>query len=143
MRIIVLASLLLLSVTNSEAKYLGQLSSNPYDINSVSNQYGAGSRYNTDGINNPYGRYGSRYSNDSINNPYATNAPKLYDSQGNYRGKLSSNPYDPDSISNPYGRYGSKYSVDSINNKYGAGNPYNNDSPFNEYGSGLIIIGDD
>src|SRR5437016_12306515 len=33
-------------------------------------------------------------------------APRLYDSQGNYRGQLTTNPYAPDSTSNPYGRYG-------------------------------------
>lgn len=76
---------------------------------------------------NPYSQNGSQYSNKSWTNPYATDAPKLYDSQGNYRGKLSTNPYDPDSTSNPYGRYGSKYSPDSINNPYGAGNPYSSD----------------
>ena len=71
------------------------------------------------------------------------NAPSLYDSGGNYRGKLSSNKYDPDSVSNPYGRYGSEYSSDSINNPYGAGNPYRSDSPNNPYGQGLSIYGDD
>ncbi|HPF48026.1 MAG TPA: hypothetical protein PK690_14245, partial [Emcibacteraceae bacterium] len=70
-------------------------------------------------------RRGSPFNNDSANNPYATNAPKLYDQQGNYRGRLSSNPFDPDSTSNPYGRYGNPYSPDSINNPYGAGNPNN------------------
>ena len=97
----------------------------PYDPQCINNPYGAGNPYNPDSINNPYGRYGSPYSNDSATNPYATNAPKLYDSQGNYRGRLSKNPYDPDSTSNPYGRYGNPYSPDSINNPYGAGNPYN------------------
>ena len=73
----------------------------------------------------PYSQYGSPYSNKSWTNPDATDAPKLYDGQGNDRGRLSSNPYDPDSTSNPYGgRYGSKYSADSINNPYGAGSPY-------------------
>jgi hypothetical protein len=81
-------------------------------------------RPEADGLNNPYSPYGSPYSNKSRNNPYATDAPKLYDGQGNYRGRLSANPYDPDSTSNPYGKYGSKYSPDSINNPYGAGNPY-------------------
>jgi len=90
-------------------------------------------------VNNPYGTYGSPYSNKSVTNPYATDAPKLHDSNGNYRGKLSNNPYDPDSVSNPYGRYGSPYSPDSINNPYGAGNPYSPDSPSNPYGSGLNI----
>ena len=52
-----------------------------------------------------------------------TNAPRLYDQQGNYHGKLSANPYDPDSTSNPYGCYGSPFSPDSINNPFGVGNP--------------------
>ncbi len=98
----------------------------PYDLNCLNNPYGAGSPYKSDGLNNPYSQYGSPYSNKSHTNPYATDAPKLYDSDGKYRGRLSNNPYDPDSTSNPYGRYGSKYSSDSINNPYGAGNPYSN-----------------
>ena len=97
---------------------------NSYSPDSLSNPYGAGNPYKADGLMNPYSRYGSEYSNESWKNPYATNAPKLYDSDGNYRGRLSSNPYDADSTSNPYGRYGNPYSPDSINNPYGAGNPY-------------------
>lgn len=96
----------------------------PYDPDCLNNPYGAGSRYKSDGLMNPYSQYGSRYSNDSWTNPYATNAPKIYDQDGNYRGKLSTNPYDPDSVSNPYGRYGNRFSPDSINNEFGAGNPY-------------------
>ena len=99
----------------------------PYDINCINNPYGAGSPYKADGINNPYSQYGSPYSNKSANNPYATDAPKLYDSNGQYRGRMSTNPYHPDSTSNPYGRYGSPYSPDSINNPYGAGNRYSTD----------------
>jgi len=99
----------------------------PYDINCINNPYGAGSPYKADGINNPYSQYGSSYSNKSANNPYATDAPKLYNSNGQYRGRMSTNPYHPDSTSNPYGRYGSPYSRDSINNPYGAGNHYNTD----------------
>ena len=100
------------------------LNRNRYDPNSLANPYGAGSPYKANGLMNPYSQYGSPYSNKSWTNPYATDAPKLYDSQGNYRGKLSSNRYDPDSTANPYGRYGSPYSPDSVNNPYGAGNPY-------------------
>ena len=59
-------------------KYLGNLSSNPYDPNSTSNPYGEyGSEYSADSINNPYGKYGSEYSDSSPNNPYATNPPIL------------------------------------------------------------------
>ena len=96
----------------------------PYDYDCLNNPYGAGSPYTPDGLMNPYSRYGSPYSNDSWTNPYATNPPKIYDQNGNYRGNLSTNPYDQDSISNPYGRYGNPYSSDSLNNPYGAGNPY-------------------
>jgi hypothetical protein len=132
------------ALADPPGEYIGQLSENPYNSDSTSNPYGRyGSAYSSDSINNPYGRYGSQYSNDSATNPYATNAPRLYDSDGDYRGKLSSNPYDADSIANPYGRYGNPYSSDSISNPYGAGNPYRSDSPNNPYGQGLSIYGDD
>jgi hypothetical protein len=134
--------LLIASHCFAEEGYLGQLSNNEYNSNSTSNQYGQyGSEYGN-GVNNPYSNSGSAYSNTSANNPYATDAPKLYDSDGNYRGKLSSNQYDPESVSNPYGKYGSQYSPDSINNPYGAGSKYKQDSPNNPYGSGWTIIGD-
>jgi hypothetical protein len=102
----------------------------PYDPRCLNNPYGAGSPYKPDGLMNPYSHYGSPYSNQSWTNPYATDAPQLFDSQGSYRGRLSTNPYDPDSVSNPYGRYGSPFSPDSINNPFGAGNPYNPNSIF-------------
>lgn len=137
-----LLSIMIFCINICEARYLGRLSSNIYDSESVSNPYSEyGSPYSADSVNNPYGEYGDQYSNTSANNPYALDAPKLYDSEGNYRGKLSSNPYDPESISNPYGEYGSPYSPDSINNPYGAGNPYSLDSPNNPYGDGWVIIG--
>jgi hypothetical protein len=67
----------------AQAQYLGNLSANPYDPNSVSNPYGRyGSPYSPDSINNPYGRYGSPYSNQSVNNPYATQAPHIYNHNG-------------------------------------------------------------
>lgn len=61
-----------------DGTYLGKLSSNQYDPDSVSNPYGRyGSRYSPDSINNPYGQYGSRYSNQSPNNPYAMQPPTI------------------------------------------------------------------
>jgi hypothetical protein len=122
--------------------YLGNLSKNPYAPDSVSNPYGQhGSQYGAKSVRNPHSAYGSPYSPKSATNPYATQAPRLYDTQGNYRGKLSANRYDPESVSNPYGRYGSKYSPESVNNPYGAGSPYKADSPKNPYGTGWKIIG--
>lgn len=143
----ILATLIALIITAhwlpAEAgDYLGQYSANKYNPNSTSNPYSSyGSQYGN-GINNNFGKYGSPYSNSSARNPYATNAPKLYDRNGKYHGRLSTNPYHPDSTSNPYGRYGSKYSPDSINNPYGAGNPYSPSSPKNSYGNGLSLFGD-
>ncbi len=120
------------------AEDLGNLSANPFDPDSTSNPFGAGSPFAQDSINNQFGVYGSPFSNKSANNPYATDAPRLFDQQGNYRGKLSENPYDPESTSNPYGRYGSPFSSDSIKNQFGAGSPFNSDSPTNPFGKGLM-----
>lgn len=65
-------------IVSPNGQYLGELNSNQYDPNSVSNPYGRyGSRYSSDSINNPYGQYGSQYSNDSARNPYATNPPLI------------------------------------------------------------------
>ncbi len=148
MWVVLLIAFLLLSPTRTicaeglgQIEVLGQLSTNPYDLDSTANPFGAGSPFNPNGINNPFSPYGSPFSDRSATNPYATDAPKLYDQQGNYRGKLSANPYDPDSTSNPYGHYGSPYSPDSINNPYGVGSPYRSDSPTNPYGHGLRIDG--
>ena len=142
-KIVFAVATLVFCFSASANEYLGNLSRNPYDPNSISNPYGAGNPYSPNSVTNPYGRYGNPYSNESATNRYATNAPKLYDQYGNYRGRLSKNPYDPDSISNPYGRYGNPSSPDSINNLYGAGNPCNPDSPNNPYGRGWSIYGDD
>jgi hypothetical protein len=62
----------LILVDPANGRYLGNVNSNPYDPNSISNPYGRyGSQYSPDSINNPYGQYGSPYSPNSVNNPYA------------------------------------------------------------------------
>ncbi len=77
----------------------------------------------------------------TFTNPYGTsqNNPKLYDSQGQFRGNVNTNQYDPKSIATPFGQYGSQYSPDSINNPYGAGSQYRQDSPNNPYGTGMRV----
>jgi hypothetical protein len=66
-------------LVSPDGKFLGNLNSNRYDPNSVSNPYGRyGSKYSPDSINNSYGVYGSPYSNKSPNNRFATEAPKIY-----------------------------------------------------------------
>lgn len=74
-------------VDRQTGKYLGNLSKNKFDPDSVSNPYGRyGSKYSPDSINNEYGRYGSRYSSDSARNPYATNPPAIVSPRGNRLG---------------------------------------------------------
>ncbi|MBW1684831.1 MAG: hypothetical protein JRS35_07165 [Deltaproteobacteria bacterium] len=144
MRRILLATAFVLGLAAPAAAQTepGKLSANRYAPDSTANAYGAGSPYRPDSIHNPYGVYGSPYSPRSATNPYATQAPRLYDAKGHYRGRLSTNPYVADSISNPYGRYGSRYSPESIHNPYAAGSPYRADSPTNPYGTGWRIVGE-
>jgi hypothetical protein len=122
---------------DGQNKYLGTLSSNRYDPDSVSNPYGRyGSPFSPDSVNNPYGIYGSRYSSFSANNPYTTQAPKIVTGSGQYLGKYSANPYDSDSSSNLYGQYGSRYSPTSINNPYSTyGSRYSPSSVMNPFAS--------
>lgn len=124
-----------------QAEDLGNLSANPSNVESTANPFGKGSPFAPNGINNPYSPYRSPFSNQSATNPFATDAPRLYDQEGNYRGKLSANPFDPDSTSNQFGRFGSPFSGDSLNNPIGAGSPYRPDSPNNPYGKGWKIEG--
>jgi hypothetical protein len=56
-----------------DGTYLGEMTSNPYDANSINNPYGKyGSPYSPSSIKNPYSKYGSPYSTESVNNPYLT-----------------------------------------------------------------------
>lgn len=68
---------------SQDGKYLGKLSSNPVDPDSISNPVGRyGSPVSADSVNNPVGRYGSTVSSESANNPLATNAPRIiYDDE--------------------------------------------------------------
>ena len=99
--------------------YLGNLNTNQYDPNSVSNPYGQyGNQFSQYSIHNKFGRYGSPFSDYSAANQFATHPPKLYDQNETYLGKLSINTFDPESVSNPYGTYGNKCSLNSAWNQY-------------------------
>jgi len=55
-----------------DGTYLGNLNSNQFDPNSVSNPFGRyGSEFSSDSINNRFGRYGSEFSSEGVRNPYA------------------------------------------------------------------------
>ena len=67
-------------IDQKTGRYLGNLSTNHTDPDSVSNPHGRyGSKDSEDSINNPNGKYGSPQGNDSMNNPYATNTPIVLD----------------------------------------------------------------
>jgi len=85
--------------SNDGRTYLGKLSTNQYDSESISNKYGTyGSKYSSESIFNEYGTYGSAYSSESAFNKYALNPPKIVDKNGNFVAYLSSNEYKANSI---------------------------------------------
>lgn len=61
-----------------DGQFLGMLSSNRYQPDSVMNKYGTyGSKYSTTSIFNQYGRYGSPYASYSPFNPYTSTPPQI------------------------------------------------------------------
>lgn len=63
----------------ADNEFIGKLSTNIYDYESISNPYGMyGSIYGAKSVWNPYGIYGSIYSRLSPSNPYSVNPPKIY-----------------------------------------------------------------
>lgn len=65
-------------IVSPNGTYLGNLSANRYDANSVANPYGKyGNPYSPTSINNKNSAYGNPYSSQSVNNPYATSAPVI------------------------------------------------------------------
>ena len=64
------------AVIAADGTYLGRLSSNQFDPQSISNPFGKyGSEFSPTSINNPFGKYGSEFSPLSPNNPFATSPP--------------------------------------------------------------------
>lgn len=82
-----------------EPVFLGKITTNKYDSESISNSYGDyGSRYSSTSIFNNYSKYGSDYSRYSAFNEHASHPPLIVDASGNIVGKLSENEYKTGSI---------------------------------------------
>ncbi|MEH7481473.1 hypothetical protein V7157_10450 [Neobacillus drentensis] len=89
-------------IYSDDGDYLGLLTSNVYDSESVFNEYGQyGSKYSSTSIWNQYSTYGSKYSSESAFNPYTSTPPLIIDSHGNLLGKVTVNKYVSGAI-NPY-----------------------------------------
>jgi hypothetical protein len=81
-----------------DGQYLGGITGNQYDTNSILNPYGPyGSQYSSTSIFNPYSQYGSEYGRYSVNNPYCSTPPRLF-IRGSFLGHVSRNQYVPNLI---------------------------------------------
>ena len=80
--------------------FLGCLNCSEYDSDSICNEYGMGSRYESNGIFNRYSSFGSRYSNSSPWNRYSTSdsVPVLVDRGGNFFGYFTINRHRHDAF---------------------------------------------
>lgn len=65
-------------VVGRDGEYLGVLSANPYEPESIANPYGLyGSQFSPVSVADQYGLYGSPYSNESANNQYLVSDSKI------------------------------------------------------------------
>lgn len=65
-------------VVGQDGEYLGVLSANPYEPESITNPYGLyGSQYSPVSVEDRFGLYGSPYSNESLNNVYLVSEPRI------------------------------------------------------------------
>lgn len=91
-------------IVAQDGQYLGEISSNQYDSDSICNEYGTyGSEYSYKSIFNDYSKYGSNYSSYSAYNSYAYNPPIIYDLSDNPVYYLTKNTWktphiDPDDL---------------------------------------------
>jgi hypothetical protein len=66
------------TIIASDGVFLGKISRNPFDAESVSNQFGIyGSKYSAKSIFNQYGLYGSQFSAMSPYNQFTSTPPKI------------------------------------------------------------------
>jgi len=76
-----------------DGKFLGKLTLNKYDLESISNEYGMyGSKYALNSIKNQYSLVGSIYGLYSPHNQYSISPPKIY-LRGTEFGYLTKNKY--------------------------------------------------
>jgi hypothetical protein len=95
---------ILLFAQDNKNTYLGKLTTDTYDSESIFNEYGTyGSKYSTNSIWNEYGNFGSKYSTYSAFNPY-TSTPPMIVQDGEIIGYLTVNKYVTNAIS-PYDIY--------------------------------------
>jgi hypothetical protein len=89
----------MLLYSNDGKTYLGKLTSDQYDADSIFNEYGTyGGKYSAKSIYNDYGTYGGKYSAESPFNKYSSTPPMIL-LNGKVVGYLTINEYVTDAIS--------------------------------------------
>ena len=85
----------------SDGTYLGRVTVNPFDADSISNPSGLyGSRFSRTSIRNPFGRYGSPFSPNGAFNDFAPNPPRIIQNN-RVVGIATTNPHAPGRV-NPW-----------------------------------------
>lgn len=96
---------LILIADNNDKTYLGKLTTNKFDSDSIFNEFGTyGSNFSIYSIWNEFGTYGSKFSIYSPFNQFSTTPPLMIDGNGNVLGRLSINSFVIGAIS-PYEIY--------------------------------------
>lgn len=86
--------------------FLGCLTCLASDPDSVFNDFGTyGSSFSATSIRNPFGAYGSAFSNTSACNTLASDPPGVFDVNGVFLGRLTSNPLHPQALRDPASLY--------------------------------------
>jgi len=85
----------------NDGQYLGRITTNPFDIDSIANKYGTyGSQYSSTSIHNEYCIYGSEYSSMSPFCKYASDPPWIFHGD-EFMGYLTVNEYKSSAV-NPF-----------------------------------------
>ena len=85
-------------IVSPDGTFLGRLTRNKYDGNSIYNKYGNyGSKYSSTSIFNDYSEYGGKYSSKSPFNKYATEPPKIF-LNNSFHGYLTVNKYHQNAV---------------------------------------------
>lgn len=88
---------LLLYGRRDHSVFLGCLTCDDYDGDSVCNRYGTyGSTYSTESIWNRFSDFGSEFSSDSPWNQFSSTAPIIVDADGGFYGHFTVNSYHSD-----------------------------------------------
>src|ERR1043165_7637526 len=76
----------------ADDKYLGKISSNEFDLDSIMNSFGDyGSKFSNKSIFNDFGDYGGMFAMNSPFNKFATDPPRVYTSRGAFVAYLTVN----------------------------------------------------